>query len=100
MLAHEFLELGNDVNVQTKGELGLDEFLAARDAQLLEAGDGGLCERLICEVSKWWAAPQDLGLAQLLGGGRRIGAVQARPGSLVETLTDARVEFGVGKFST
>ena len=52
MRRHERLELNDDVRVATQLELGLDEILARRQLELLEASDGGVGERLESEVGE------------------------------------------------
>ena len=56
--ADERLELGNELGVAAEGEVGLDPLLESGQAQLLEASDLALRERLGREVRKRRSAPE------------------------------------------
>ena len=75
MRRHERLELNDDVRVATQLELGLDEILARRQLELLEASDGGVGERLESEVGERGPSEQPECVAELLRPlGRTVAA--------------------------
>ena len=75
MRCHERLELNDDVRVATQLELGLDEILARRQLELLEASDGGVGERLESEVGERGPSEQPECVAELLRPlGRTVAA--------------------------
>ena len=76
MLAHERVELADQLVLAPEREIGVDPNLQPRQTRLLQAGDLGLSERLVGEVSQRRPAPQPQRVAQEAGGGRGISPGQ------------------------
>ncbi len=57
-------------------EIGLDALLERDQPELLEAGDVGLCERLVREIRERRAAPQAECLAKQLARAGRLASLQ------------------------
>src|SRR5918996_867874 len=64
LLAHERRQLGDERRVPTEGEVRLDPILERDQAQLLEARDVSLRERLVAKVGERRTAPEVEGLAE------------------------------------
>ena len=89
MLAHERLELADQVPVFAELELGVDALLDSRDVQLLEPSNLGLRELLLREVVERRAAPERERFAQ-----ERRCLVRARRGRrLPQALESMQVEL-------
>ena len=58
VLLHERLELGDELGVSSKLQVGADPVLERGEAQLVEASDLDACERLVCEVGEGRTAPE------------------------------------------
>ncbi len=92
VLTDQRLKLADERGVEAEGEIGLDPLLERGEAQLLEARDFRLRERLVREVGERVPAPQIEGVVEQFGGGRRISG-GGRPRSLAELMLEAlRVE--------
>ena len=80
VLLDEELELGDEVGVAPELELGVDQLLARREAELLEPRDLECRERLVGDVGERRAAPEPERLAEApgalgdVGGRARLGA--------------------------
>ena len=68
MLAHQPLELGDELGLTAECEVGVDARLERGQAEFLEAADLGLGERLVGEVGERRSAPQAESLAQKARG--------------------------------
>ena len=68
MLADQALQLADELAAGAKSQVGLDPFLQADQAQLVEPGDLGLGEGLVAEVGQGRSPPQLQGQPQGLGG--------------------------------
>ena len=72
MVAHEPLELADDVAVAAELEIGLDPLLDRDEPELLEPPDLGLCEVVERELGESRSAPERERLLELLAPlGRR-----------------------------
>jgi hypothetical protein len=96
MLADQRLQLPHHLGMGAERQLGLDQLLERRDAQVIEPSDLALREPLIGEVRQGRAAPQRQRPLK-----RRSGAFRAARGEFApplgdETLEAVRVEaFGI-----
>jgi hypothetical protein len=70
----ECFELGDELDVAAEREVGLDALLDDDRAQLLEARDLRLCERLVEEVRERGPSPQCKGLTE-----RDLGRLRLAP---------------------
>ena len=64
MCRDERFKLGDGVRVASELEVELDPHLQRRQTQLLEPGDGGVCERLVLEIRERWPTPERKRFAQ------------------------------------
>src|SRR5208282_6829868 len=64
VLADKLLQLGCECARRAEGQTRLDPLLQARQVQLLQPGDLGLCERFVTKVGKRRALPQRKRLIQ------------------------------------
>ena len=77
MLADEHLELGDELGVAAEREVGFDAPLERAQAELFEAADLGLRERLVGEVGERRPAPEAERVAEPLR--RELGRAPAAP---------------------
>ena len=92
LLAYEGLQLRHQLLVTSEGELGVDEFLAAAQPQLLEAGDRRLGEALVREVGKSTPPPQRQGVTQKAFRAGVLPGCESRPGARVQLLAPIGVD--------
>ncbi len=97
VLLDESLELGNELGLTAKREVGFDALLQRRDPQLLEPDDFARGERLVGEVGKRWAAPQAERPAQHRGRPLRIPGVEEIAPLLHRALKAFGIELIRGK---
>jgi len=83
MLADKSIELADELSMASFDKVMLDPLLDARESELLQASDLGMCKALLGEISQRFAAPQ------------RERSV--RPPALVETLEAREVELVRGE---
>lgn len=91
MAPDEFLELGHHGREASEGDPGVEPAFQRREAELLEAADLGLGERLVAEVGVRCAPPQaERFVESALGGcgivGQQLGGVagEAREAACVD----------------
>ena len=96
VLGDERAELGDQVVVAPAAEIGLDPQLDRREPDLLEPGDGGLGEALVCEVAEGGAPPERQGVAQPLRRLGRQATIEQGPPLVHEPLEAVEIErFGL-----
>ena len=87
MIGDQRREPADDVGVAAEGEIGLDLLLERGDAQLVQALDLGLGERLVGDIGQGGAAPQRESALERAGG-----LLRAAGGELAATLGDELLE--------
>jgi hypothetical protein len=98
MILDELLQLTDELPVTTESEICLDASLERGEAELLEAGDRGLRERLVREIGEGRASPQRKSLAK--HARRLLGlALVERPHALVEKALEA-IEIDLSRLDT
>ena len=90
MVRDERLELGHELEMTRKGEIGLDPLFDRRQAQLLEPRDLALGERLVRDVGECRAPPEAERFSQQRGrvlggsGGQLAATLRHEPLELLE----------------
>ncbi len=92
VLGDELLELGDEVGMARKGEVGFDALLECRQPKLVEPPDLVLCERFVGEVGQRWAAPHRERLAQLPGRNLELAFFERSSSLRAEALEPVHVQ--------
>jgi hypothetical protein len=93
VLRRERVELGDELDVLSEGEVGVEPLLQRHEPQLLEARDLGLGERLVRHVRERGAAPERERLAQRRRGGLGLAGGALGATAVEKLLEPLRVEL-------
>jgi hypothetical protein len=93
VVPHKRLELGHEQGVPADREVGFDSQVERRETNLVQPRDRALGERLVGEVGKRCATPQDKRLAQEVRRALRLPARQCVGRLFGESLEPVQVEL-------